>query len=306
MKLIVPHRTTLFEFVRLSFPEISASKAKKIILYGSFSYCGGVVKSPEIILPAKAVVEYEKYVGGRDMKEERTPLPILFEDEFLLVVLKPAGLELDARPNSKKPSLFSLMKNYVRRKSHGNASPFLVHRMATGDAGLCVLAKNKRIKELLQASWGKDCLLHFRALIHAHLPERNDVLTFWLTQSNKQKPQQLPANAPNSMRTQTEYKVWNKTPDYSEVDLIPHQDHPQQLHFCMERMGTPIIGDNIYGDKLNIHHIQKLFGYKLHLKHPATARRFILEMSLPETFQDLSLYSLKSETKEKKDDTPLQ
>lgn len=300
MKLISPRRMTLLELVRNSFPEISASKAKKIILYGCCSYCGGVVKSPELVLPGNAVVEYEKYVGSVQMRRETTPLPVLFEDEFLLVAVKPAGMKLETRSQNGQPSFFSLIRAYVRKQSHGHVSLCMVNRMETGDAGLCVLAKNKRMQELLRNSWGKDTLLHFRALIHGTLPKRNDTLTFWIEKNGKGKPRRLPAGDPNALRTQTEYRVLNRNEMYSEVELIPYQDYPPQLHFCMECMETPIVGDYTYGDELNPRRFQKLFGYKLQLKHPATARRFVLEMSLPETFQDVSLYKFQTVSEEKK------
>lgn len=305
MKLTTSCQMTLLELVRNSFPEISASKAKKIILHGCCSYCGGIVKSPELVLPSKAFVEYEKYVGGSQMKAEVTPLPVLFEDEFFLVAVKPAGMKLEVRSHPGQTSFFSLMKAYVRKKSRNHTSLYLVHQMETRDAGLCVLAKDKRMQELLKTSWGKDTFLYFRALIHGNLPKKNDTLTFWLEKNNKDKPRRLSVDASNGLRTQTEYRVLGKHEMYSEVDLIPYQDYPPQLHYCMERMGTPIVGDHIYGDDLNPRRFQKLFGYKLQLKHPATARRIILEMSLPETFREVSSYKFRSTESEKKDNNPL-
>lgn len=150
MKITAKDNISLLNLVLESFPEVSISKAKKMIIYGCISYRNAIVKSPELIIRKGEEIDYSKYSGGRHIAREKTDVPILFEDEDIIAVLKASGVHVDAKPNEKIKSLYALTKSYVRRKWGIRQNLFIVETPEDDEAGICLFAKSKQAQLILK------------------------------------------------------------------------------------------------------------------------------------------------------------
>ena len=88
MRITAKEDISLLKLLLNEFGQTSISKAKKMIMYGCVRYKDAIVKSPEFILKKGESIVYEKYSGGKYIKKERSYFPVLYEDEFFIVVNK--------------------------------------------------------------------------------------------------------------------------------------------------------------------------------------------------------------------------
>lgn len=288
MKITAKDNVSLLSLILETFPEVSISKAKKVIIYGCISYRGAIVKSPELIIRKGEEIEYSKYSGGRHIAREKTDVPILFEDEDIIAVLKGLGVHVDARSNEKTKSLFALTKSYVRRKWGIRQNLFLVHEPETDEGGVCLFAKTKRAHEILKRTF-PQAKREYHVIISGRPKHKNDKLNLWLKCGSKdriflEKPETEGASLCVVQYTTIEY--FEK---YTHLLVIPQTDFPLQIRFILSNMGNPIVGDHRFGARQISENWLKLYCTSIQLQHPITGKRIKIETSLPLTFNKINL-----------------
>lgn len=288
MKITAKDNVSLLNLILETFPEVSISKAKKVIIYGCISYRGAIVKSPEIIIRKGDEIEYTKYSGGRHIAREKTDVPILYEDEDIIAVLKGSGIHVDARSNEKTKSLFALTKSYVRRKWGIRQNLFLVHEPETDEGGVCLFAKTKKAQEILKRTF-PQAIKEYHVIISGRPKHKNDKLNLWLKSGSKdriflEKPQAEGASLCVIQYTTIEYFE-----QYTHILVIPQTNFPLQIRFMLSHIGNPIVGDHRFGTRQISENWLKLYCTSIQLQHPITGKRIKIETSLPLTFNKINL-----------------
>ena len=288
MKITAKENISLLNLILETFPEVSVSKAKKIIIYGSISHKEAIIKSPEYIVGKGESVEYTKYSGGSHIAREKTDVPILYEDEYLIAVIKPSGVNVDASPNEKVKSLYALTKSYVKRKWGIRQNLFIVHEPQGDEAGICIFAKTKKAQEILKRNFHLS-KREYNAIVTGKPKHKNDKLNLWLKRGSKnriflEKPQTEGAEL-----CVIKYSTVENYEHYTHLVINPETYFPLQIRFILSHIGNTIVGDSRFGVKQLSANWLKLYLTKIELQHPATGKRLKIETSLPNTFMKVNL-----------------
>lgn len=288
MKISAKDNISLLNLVLETFPEISISKAKKIIIYGSISYKGAIIKSPELIIAKGEEVEYTKYSGGRHIAREKTDVPILFEDEHLIAVLKPVGISVEARPNEKVKSLYALTKSYVRRKWGIKQNLFIVHYPQTDQAGVCLFAKTKKAQEIMKKTF-PNTIREYHALVVSKPKHKNDKINLWLKKGSKERIFLEKPQTEGATQCSIQYTTIENFDTYTHILITPLTYFPLQIRFILSHIGNPIVGDTHFGLRQMSYNLLKLYCTSIQLQHPITGKKIKIETSLPNTFMTVNL-----------------
>ena len=224
---------------------------------------------------------------------ESGPLQILFEDDLLIVVNKPAGLLSVPLPNGDRtPSVYSLLEDYLR--GHRHRRPFIVHRIDRDTSGLVLFAKTLRAQEALKEQFRRrEPERVYVALVYGHpTPPAGiwrDVLAWDKTALIQRETH--PAD-PRGKEAVAEYRVIESHDDTSLVEVCLHTGKRNQIRIQARLRGHTLVGEQryIYGPEA-IRPIdfprQALHARHLTFHHPADHRELRFEAPLPEDFVSL-------------------
>lgn len=209
-------------------------------------------------------------------------IEILFEDNHLLVVNKPAGI-LAQEDHTGKPDILTLCKEYIKREYNkpGNVFLGLLHRLDRPVSGVMVLAKTSkaasRVSEQIRKRSVKKTYL---AVVEGSVP-KNGYLSHYLTKdSTKNITRAVPKGTAGAKEATLTFEAMEQAGDKSlvKVNLITGRAHQIRVQFAEE--GNPICGDRKYGNKNSSGNIA-LHAFEFELKHP-TLKKSQTFRALPE------------------------
>ena len=212
-------------------------------------------------------------------------LKILYEDDYLAVIAKPSGL-LSVPGKSCQPSVYSILKERWKGKSDA----FMVHRLDMATSGLLVVARTSELHKALQAQFiGRIVKKKYVALLPLSFLEKQlpveGRIELPLSPDPDDRPRQR-VDRTNGKPAITEYRMIGKTTygkkalEAVEIELYPLTGRTHQLRVhCAhpDGLGTPIIGDNLYGQRS-----ERLWLHATHLEftHPITQEQMSFDLPL--------------------------
>ena len=236
--------------------------------------------------------------SGRGNVELRHPkLRIVYEDDALIVVEKKNGLlTVPVKADSKETTVFSILKEYVRKQSHRN-TVHVVHRLDRETSGLLVFAKSPELQEYMRTYWRQLVTKRtYVALVEGKLEKKEGKITSWLTENPRTA---LVSSSPVDNGGQlaiTNYKVLKESAlqtdeadlktEYSLVELNLETGRTNQIRVHMASMGHPVVGDRKYGHGNESSPIDRLclHARTLEFIHPMTEKKVRFEASTPKEF----------------------
>ena len=212
-------------------------------------------------------------------------LKILYEDDYLAVIVKPSGM-LSVPGKGCQPSVYSILSERWKSKS----DTFMVHRLDMATSGLLVVARTSEVHKALQAQFiGRTVKKKYVALLplsilDKHLPTEGRI-DLPLSPDPDDRPRQR-VDRTNGKPATTEYRFIGKTvygkdgQEAVKIALYPLTGRTHQLRIhCAhsDGLGTPIIGDNLYGQRA-----ERLWLHAEHLEftHPITQERMSFDTPL--------------------------
>ncbi len=201
-------------------------------------------------------------------------LTILYEDNHLIVVLKPQNVPSQGDSTGDK-DLLSMVKDYIKETydKKGEAFAGLVHRLDRPTGGVMVFAKTSKAaarlsEQIKDGSFEKRYL----AVVVGTPRDRQARLSDYLFKDEKNNTVKVvPAAIEGAKRAELVYKVLETTPKLTLVDIKLLTGRSHQARVQMQHIGTPIFGDVRYGgDTLAKGHNLALWAYELRFYHPVT------------------------------------
>ena len=213
-------------------------------------------------------------------------LRILYEDDFLLVVDKPAGLLTVRTETNKTRTAQYILTDYVRRGNFKSRNKiFTVHRLDQWTSGVLIFAKSEKIKMQLQAQW-KDTEKKYIAVVHGRPPQKQGVITSYLAENKAFVVYSTPDPAKGKL-AQTEYKVIRESEKFTMLEITLLTGRKNQIRVHLFDKGCPIVGDRKYGKANDDYKRLALHAKSISFKHPTTAKQMTFETKLPVYFNDL-------------------
>lgn len=165
----------------------------------------------------------------------RAPIQILFEDEVLVIIDKPAGYSCDER---LVQDMTKLGKKVV-----------LVHRLDKETSGVLILAKNQKIKDYFVEEFrARRISKRYLAIVQGVVNEESGSIEDYLGPIERyQGHVKWGKVSQNGHIAQTDWKVVKRLKKATLLVLIPHTGRTHQLRIHTSNMGHPILGDKVYG-----------------------------------------------------------
>lgn len=172
---------------------------------------------------------------------------VIYEDSFILVFDKPAGLPVQTRGNRGR-NLDHLIWAFAR--SNGKR-PRLVHRIDAGTSGLLVAAKTQPVSAFLSEQFAdRRVEKTYFALVSGDLPSEDaGVSTAALTQTGAGHRQSVVVDSalPGAQAAETAWRVMSRSGDKALIEARPKTGRMHQIRAHLKHLGCPILGDPLYG-----------------------------------------------------------
>ena len=216
-----------------------------------------------------------------DYPAEEMALTILYEDEHLLAVDKPAGMLIHPSRSANTGTLANGIVWHYRQT--GQRSAFHpITRLDRDTYGVTLIAKNSHIHALMQAG---DVQKYYHALVY-HFPEQDSGIIDAPIQ-RRPLPSLVRYVDPSGKPSRTEYRVLDRFEGHSLLELKPVTGRTHQLRVHCAYMGWPILGDPQYGteesrscsEALGFTY-QRLCAKRVEFTHPLTGEKLTVESGL--------------------------
>jgi tRNA pseudouridine32 synthase/23S rRNA pseudouridine746 synthase/23S rRNA pseudouridine1911/1915/1917 synthase len=211
---------------------------------------------------------------------------ILYEDQDLLAVNKPAGLLTVKTLTEKTKTVYCILTDYVKKGNPKSRNRiFTVHRLDQWTSGVLIFAKSEAVKDCLQARW-EETKKTYLAVVHGQLTAKEGVITSYLAE-NAQYVVYSTKDAAKGKPARTAYKVLKETPQFSlvEVDLLTGRKNQIRVHLADQ--GHPVVGDRKYGDTTDRFPRLALHSKSICFPHPTRDERMTIEAKIPGCFREL-------------------
>ncbi len=255
-----------------------------------------VLRDQQVLVNDRPITQFDHaLVSGQKIEvlwEKTSPqnrphgLNIIFEDDDLIVVDKPAGLLTVATDKEKRKTAYALLSDYVKSENPDNKI-FIVHRIDRETSGLLLFAKNERIKHKIQETWGTTIKERtYIAVVEGEVLQDDGTITSYLNES-KAFIVYSSQNPTIGQKAVTHYKTLKTTKDYSLLQIHLETGRKHQIRVHMQDIGHPVIGDVKYGSKQKPISRLGLHAQVLAFTHPKTGKLCSFETGIPGKFKHL-------------------
>ena len=228
-----------------------------------------------------------------EIKAEAIPLDIIYEDEYLVVVNKPANMIVHPTGKIRSGTLVNALLYYCQDSLSGIGGvirPGIVHRLDKNTSGLIVVAKN----DLAHLDLSKQMKEHqvtkkYIALVHGNLKDDSGMIDAPIGRSLKNRKKMAVTEEGKSRKAVTQFKVLKRFFGYTLIEATLHTGRTHQIRVHLAFIGYPIVGDQLYGHKkqgLNINR-QALHSHILGFIHPLSKKYMEFSAPLPKDIQEL-------------------
>lgn len=223
--------------------------------------------------------EVKKAQKGEERGTANKEVEILYEDQWLLAVNKPAGL----LTVSENDSVDTLMRRVLSCRS-GISGPGYIHRLDQPTSGILLIAKDKQTHNKMQSQFEKrEVRKSYVALLEGMPDKKSGVISLPIIPNPDDRPRQM-VDFVRGKRATTEFEIIG--PDEHPLNCVrvkfrplTGRTHQLRVHAASPMgLGCPIVGDNLYGhmsDRLYLH------ADRLEFSHPYTDVRIIIECNPP-------------------------
>ena len=228
---------------------------------------------------------------------EAVPLAIVYEDEDLVVVDKPAGMVVHVGAGVKSGTLVNALLHHIRNLSSmgGDLRPGIVHRLDRMTSGLVIVAKNDFAHRQLSADF-KARAVHktYILLVHGRVAEESGEIRRPVGRDPVRRVR-MKAGGLGAREAATRYRVARRFSRFTLLEAEPLTGRTHQLRVHFSALGHPIVGDTLYGAPGRLHlgagECETLKRNFLHasalaFQHPRSHKTIRVQSTLPPELKD--------------------
>jgi 23S rRNA pseudouridine1911/1915/1917 synthase len=288
-------KVRLDKFLADRVPDLSRSAVQKLIGSGRVTVDGEIAKPSHKVRPGEDIVLLLPAEESAELLPEAIPLDIVFEDQELLVVNKPAGMVVHPAPGHPGGTLVNAVLAHCPELAAGDGDrPGIVHRLDRDTSGLILIAKSERSRRALQRQF-KERQVHkaYLALLDGHLQPAWGRIEAPVGRDPHHR-QRMTVLA-GGREAATEYHVLEQfahsvgpaAGDYTLIEAQPITGRTHQIRVHFASIGHPVVGDGVYGRRRASLPVPRQFLHARHLgfRHPSTGQRLELSAPLPQELE---------------------
>jgi len=272
----------LDKYVGEKCSELSRTHAQKLIADGHITVNDRVVKASfklntgdrvDIIIPPTA---------PSPLSPEAIPLNIIYEDDDLLVVDKPAGLAIHPAPGHPGHTLVNAILSHLPSLAETGDSlrPGIVHRLDKDASGIMVVAKNNAAQlNLIDQFKARSVVKAYLVLVKGHLTPENGLIEAPIGRDPRNRKRMAVVAEGREARTQ--YHVIKYMGNYTLLEVRTETGRTHQIRVHLKAIGYPVVGDETYGVKSDHLSRQFLHACRLGFHLPSTGEYVEFTSELP-------------------------
>ncbi len=296
----------LDQFLMSAIEDVSRTYLQKLIRDGAVTVNDKVSKQPSYALRSgdQVRLSFSDSRPLETLKPENISLDILYEDNHLIVLNKPAGMLVHPASGVNSGTLVNALLAHCNDLSGigGVERPGIVHRLDKDTSGVLVVAKTDVVHRELSVQFEKHTITRQYVAVVCGVPaEVVGTIDAQIARSRRDRRRMTTVNN-NGRRAVTHYRVLESYNRFSLVQLTLETGRLHQIRVHLQHIGHPVAGDPIYGgeqralndaDVLPVKHAlihlkrQALHARTLQFEHPATHKTLMLSAPKPEDMERL-------------------
>ncbi len=286
-------------YLREKFPAASRGALQRLIEQGHIRVNGRIVKPTHRPRAGEQIEVHWPEAKPAEARPEAMPLDILFEDQSLLVLNKPAGLVVHPAAGHEEHTLVNALLHHCRGSLSGIggiARPGIVHRLDKDTSGCLVVAKNDETHLALSAQFAKRQVEKiYNAIVCGELARESGEIRAAIARHPSHRKRMAARDDDSGRAAHTSYRVLERLNSATLVEAQLHTGRTHQIRVHFQFLGHPLVGDEIYGARQNVR-LKELTNYaaprvmlharELSFVHPRTDEEMTFEAPLPEDFRE--------------------
>jgi 23S rRNA pseudouridine1911/1915/1917 synthase len=277
----------LDRFLAQALPAFSRARLQALIREKFVTVNGKPARPRDAVRAGSAIELREPEVTKIEAQPEAIHLDVLFEDDDLLVLNKPAGLVVHPGAGHQQHTLVNALLAHCKNLSGigGKERPGIVHRLDKDTSGVLVIAKNDAThrdlsKQFAERTTGKVYL----ALVAGRPRQKTGTIDAPIARHPIHR-QRMSIARRAGRAAKTEYRVVRSNGDVSLIECTLHTGRTHQIRIHLRHLGHPVLGDKLYGGKrAGNFPRQMLHAWKLSFVHPETGKQMSFTAPIPSDF----------------------
>jgi 23S rRNA pseudouridine1911/1915/1917 synthase len=272
---------------------LSRSQAQRLIRQGRVTLDGEATKPGVPVKPGMQVVVHMPPPPDNEVIAQSIHLQVVYEDDDLLVVDKPAGMVVHPAYGHREGTLVNALLARYPGLAVGDAGrPGIVHRLDRDTSGLIVVAKTEiALKHLRRQFKSRGVQKTYLALVHGRPPASEGIIEAPVGRDPRQRKRM--AVVPGGRAARTRYRLLEELGNYSLLSVWLETGRTHQIRVHLAWLGVPVAGDKVYGRGRGVRLTQRdmgldrqfLHAWRLSFEHPGGKGRVELEALLPSDLQ---------------------
>ncbi len=264
------------------FPDLSRAQLQRLIRSGAITVNDTVVRPACRLAPGDLITV--TFPEEPTVRPEPFPLDIVYEDEHLLVVNKPAGMVVHPAARMVSGTLVNALLAHCPQVADvgGPDRAGIVHRLDRETSGLIVVAKNPEAHAALQRQFKRRLVRKtYVALVEGQVQPREGIIEVPIGRDPKDRTRMAVSRTGRPAVTQ--YRVVEVFPQYTLLEVRPHTGRTHQIRVHLAWLGYPVVGDRVYGRRRQTLMPDRHFLHArdLAFTHPVTGEKLVLSAPLP-------------------------
>lgn len=285
----------LDRYLAANLPDLSRSRLQQLIEQGNVQINGIPCTSKKIIVQAGDLLSVEiPDVQPLNLKAEDIPLDILYEDDSLLIINKPAGLVVHPAPGHPDGTLVNALLAHCPNLPGigGVQRPGIVHRLDKDTTGAIAIAKTDFAQQNLQAQLkAKTARREYLGVVYGVPSTSSGTIDLPIGRHPGDRKKMAVVPVEKGGRTAiTHWQVKERLANYTLIHFQLETGRTHQIRVHSAHIGHPIVGDPLYSSGKNIGVNlpgQALHAWKLQLQHPKTRQLISVTAPPPSAFVTL-------------------
>jgi 23S rRNA pseudouridine1911/1915/1917 synthase len=276
----------LDQFLTTAAPGFSRARIQDLIKTGHITLNGSTAKSSTRVRAGDAVCLDEPPPTPTETLPEAIALDVLYEDNDLIVINKPAGLVVHPAAGNWSGTLVNALLHHCRALSGigGEQRPGIVHRLDKETSGCLVAAKNDAAHQSLVRQFaGREISKIYLALVAGKLARPGGVIETAIGRHPIQRKKMAVLPEGRGRNARTTYRLLQELPVGSLVECTLHTGRTHQIRVHLKHLGHPLLGDELYGRRGQFTR-QMLHAWRLGFSHPKSGQRLNFESPIPPDF----------------------
>ncbi|MEA1958254.1 MAG: RluA family pseudouridine synthase [Chloroflexota bacterium] len=276
----------LDRYVAAECPQLSRSHVQRLIEDGNVTVNGTPAKSGHKLKEGDMVAVVVPPPTSIELEPEDIPLSIVYEDDDVLVIDKPAGLTVHPAPGHSEHTLVNAILAHCHDLSiNGSIRPGIVHRLDKDTSGVMMIAKNDSAqRDLSEQIRSRFVLKQYTVLVHGRLSPEKGVIEAPIGRDPSHRKRM--AVVASGREARTHYRVTKYFEGYTLLEVTLETGRTHQIRVHLSATGFPVAGDSIYGKGLSIMGRQFVHASRLGFRLPSSGEWVEFESPLPRDLEE--------------------